>query len=249
LVQPLVDALKDKAISVRQGAAKALGAQRDARAVPALLRVLHDAAEDSGVRYAAACALGEIGEARSLDDLLAVFKNQSLPDGVRGSAAHGLALSRERRFVEPLVAVAKDGKEASDFRGRVVEAIADLDGSRAIPFLTEIATTKTEDEHVRCRAALCVVKLTEGAVDDVGIVAAIQGRYRIRGDESIHGVVVASDVLEKAALAVADHGKTEAVRAAAAALLKKWGRTVSPSTDDADRPSPGMNDAPSPRKE
>lgn len=248
LVQPLVDALKDKVVNVRQHAAKALGAQRDVRAVPALLRVLHDAAEDSGVRYAAACALGEIGEARSLDDLLAVFKNRSLPDDVRSSAADGLALSKDRRFVEPLLAIAKDGKEASDFRGDIVEAIADLDGSRAIPFLTEIATTKNEDDHVQCRAALCVVKLTEGAVDDVGIVAALQGRYRIEGDKSIHGVIVASEVLEKAALAVAEHGKTEAVRAAAAALLKKWGKAVSPSANNTDQPSPDVKDAPSPRE-
>ena len=242
LVLPLVDVLKDKAASVRQGAARALGEQGDRRAVPALLNAFRDTAEDIGVRYASACSLGKIADPPPLDGLLAILKDRSMPEAVRSGAAAGLAMSKDQRFVEPLVALAKDGREADNLRGNAVEAIADIEGSRAVPFLTRSPTVASEDAHVRCCAAMLVVKLTNGAVSDVGVVAALEGRYSTEG--SITAVVEGRKAQRKAVREVAERGRTEAVRAAATALLKKWDGGEPSSAAESKRLLPHAEDPP-----
>lgn len=231
-VSPLIAALQDGDKDVREGAAIALGHQGDHRAAPALLEVLLSGSEDAWVRFKAAVALGKIGEPRTVKAMLSVVQDRSAPEVVRRGAVRGLAASGDRDYVRPLSIFVEDGKEESNVRGEAVQAIADLDGGRAVPFLTQIAKAETQDDHVRCCAAMCVVKLTKGAIEDAGVVRGLEGRYWIT--RTISEVVKSGEEQEKAVGEIAERGKTESVRAAAKALLKKW---RDPSLEDSNAQS------------
>lgn len=73
-VEPLIIALKNPGIYVREEAAKALGKLGDRRAVQPLIDALED--PDSDVRNAAAFSLGKIGDAKAIDPLIAAMKNR-----------------------------------------------------------------------------------------------------------------------------------------------------------------------------
>lgn len=222
IVPALANALKDKAATVREAAAMALGVQREKDAVPALLNVVRSSSEDSMVRFWAAKSIGRIAGSKSLDDLVAVLNDRAVPELVRRGAAEALGIAKDRRFVEPLGAVATNDREPPDLRGTVIDAIASLDGTRAIQFLTKVAVTPAVDGHVRCCAAMQIVHLTGGAIEDVRIVHALEGRYAI--ERHMTAVVDAAGAKERAVRLITQNGKSGEVLTAAFALLKKWAR-------------------------
>lgn len=219
-VEPLLNLLSGKDLDVRTSAAEALGKQGDPRAVPALLKILRDASEHSYVRMASGRALGRIGEANSLGALVDVVNDRSVPWNVRAATARGLAISKDSRFAKPLTIVLTDRTENADFRGCIVDDLADLEGTRMVPLLTQIAIAANEDDHVRCCAAVQVARLTSGAIDQVEVVNALDGRY-FESDEPDKGQQPEWRSRREALKAIAEHGKTEAVRDAAKTRLGK----------------------------
>jgi hypothetical protein len=117
--------------------------------------------------------------------------------------------------------VAKDRAEAADVRGAAVEAIPSIEGLRATPLLTCLAKDSTDNDHVRCCAAMSIVKLTDGAIDDVGILPAFDGRYATEYSKT--ALVEAGMATKRALKRIAEHGKTEAVRATAKVMFEKYG--------------------------
>ncbi len=73
-VEPLITALKDEDISVRIGAARALGEIKDNRALEPLMVALKD--ENASVRMWAAEALGEIKDNRADEALMTALKDE-----------------------------------------------------------------------------------------------------------------------------------------------------------------------------
>ena len=72
--EPLITALKDKDISIRIGAARALGEIEDNRALEPLIVALKD--ENASVRMWAAEALGEIKDNLAVEPLMTVLKDE-----------------------------------------------------------------------------------------------------------------------------------------------------------------------------
>jgi HEAT repeat protein len=212
-VAPLIECLKDKANAVRASAARALGNQADRRAAPALLQILHDASEDKGTRFHAACSLGEIGDTGGHEALLVALNDRATPDTVRSGAAYGLGASGNVSYVQALTSVATDPRDVAEVRAYAIEGIVRLDGQKAIPLLQRLSKEGQKSEGVRCSAALCLVKLTGGAIEDVDTVTALRGPYltvwyrpqKARWD---------------ALRSVAAHGKTTETRDAATEMLK-----------------------------
>jgi len=247
-VQPLITALQDPDSNVRVAAIGALGIQRDplamqsvlgqldnedpyisiaairayvnqndSQVVPTLLRILDDSTKDKGVRGAAAIALGGIPESALHDRLLAIAKDRSAPLRLRSDALQGLVETGDQRFVEPLKKLAKERTLSG--RGSLLYALVKLDPVSAAQLLAEIAADSSEDEAIRCLAALELVSLTNGAVDDVRIVQCIDSVYAI--DDG------SASARNESIRLVAANGKTEAIRDAANSLLKKWKVTES----------------------
>jgi HEAT repeat protein len=125
-VDPLIDALKDRNLYLRKGAALALGQIKDPRAVDPLIAVLED--ESSSVRRNAAQALGEIGDPLAVDPLLNVFQDDE-DSQVRQKAAEALGKIDDVRAVEPLIAALQDTdpfipREAALALGKIGDARA-----------------------------------------------------------------------------------------------------------------------------
>jgi HEAT repeat protein len=218
-VPPLIDAMNDKTVEVRIKAAEALGEKHDRRASAILQQKVHDKSEDDRVREASASAVGSIADPNALEDLLAAARNRSLNDRVRRGATKGLGNSKEKRYFEPLVALLKDTHESEVFRGSVADYLVTLDRKRALVVLEQTAATENENEHVRCVAAMSVVEMTDGAIDNRAIVDGFRGRY-INGQSMMD---VSNDVAMKQKMlrAIVKNGKTAGVRAAGKKLLGK----------------------------
>ena len=209
VVEPLQEMLNDASESVRGDAAAALGQVPDRRVVPTLLAVLQNAKESESVRCSAAVALGKTADPSVIESLAAVLKDRGKPIELRSDAACGLGYCRDHRALEPLLGVLKSKSEpAVGVRRAAVEAIADLEGERAIPLLTQLAKERGDGYRVlqvQSQAALSLVQITHGAIDDADVAAmAIKeieaGKFFQEG--------VAHEILEMMAL----NGKTRAVR-------------------------------------
>lgn len=218
IIPPLIDALSDREDIVRRNAARALERRRDSRAVSDLLRILNNADEDPSLRFLAARALGAIAETESSDHLLVLLRDRSVPERVRIGAAEGLGLSKKARFAASLREFIKDDTQVPNVRGAAVEAIAGVEGALALSFLSELATNSNNDDHVRCCAAMEIVRLLDANVDDVRVVEALNGRYdkHFNYMDSISGSVPT----DRALLRIAEHGRTDEVRVAAIAQLR-----------------------------
>ena len=256
IVPALLEALDDKEEAVRDVAIRALGEQRDPSAAPVLLTLLRDKKQGESLRQRAAVALGKIEVAEGHDALLALLKDTKEPEGVRESAAWGLAETEDLRFVEPLIQFVKEGRGAPNvehkgteeqrafaayaavdpiprMRGKAIDTLGRLGGERARTFLAEVATDEQENEHVRCHAAVCLVTITNGALDDERIVDALSGRYWAWLGDTY--VLEAYRAVKKALNSIAENGKTDAIREAAKTLLKKRNWNKQDNNEDPDR--------------
>jgi HEAT repeat protein len=212
-VGPLIACLTDKDNVVRRNAAMSLGKQADPRAVPALLGVMRDPSERNGIRSSAARSLGQTGDASAHQALLVVLSDRLFPGEVRCGAAWGLGASGNVFFVRQLTLFATDVREATDVRAHAVDAIVRLQGKNAIPLLKSLVKQGTKDDAVRCSAAMPLVKLTNGAVEDVDTVSALRGPYLTE----VRPLKATKDALQR----IVENGKTAEVRAAAEAMLKE----------------------------
>jgi HEAT repeat protein len=215
-VGPLIACLKDKNLVVRREAATSLGRQADRRAAPALLRVLHDGAEENAMRFCAACSLGEIADPSGHEALLAVLNDRSLPDDVRCGAASGLGASGDGSYVERLTVLATEAGEARNVRAHAIEGVVRLQGQKAVPLLKSLVKKDTTDDGVRFSAAVPLVKLTSGAVDDLDTVYALRG-------PCLTEVLYPNKARTDALRSVAEHGRTAEIRATAQVVLKETG--------------------------
>lgn len=155
-VEPLISALKDSDVDVRQRAASALEKIADARAVEPFIIALKDI--DTDVRRCAASALEKIGDARAVESLIGALKDSdsdcytlaisglvklggiaveqliiALKDSdakVRYRAAFVLDRIGDARAVEPLIGALKDS--ASGVRSSAASALGNIGDSRAI---------------------------------------------------------------------------------------------------------------------
>jgi len=118
-VEPLINALKDEASSVRWEAAGALGEIGDERAVEPLINALKD--EDSDVRWKAAEALVKIGEP-AVEPLIHALKDED--SDVRAAAAMALGKIGDERAVVPLTEALED--ESYQVREAAKKALADI---------------------------------------------------------------------------------------------------------------------------
>ncbi len=103
-VAHLIDELRDLNYDAREAAARALGEQRDLRALPGLIEALRDG--HCFVRVSAARALGNIGNARAVMPLTVSLKDDDWE--VRVTAAWALGEIGVKRIEEPLIDAMSD---------------------------------------------------------------------------------------------------------------------------------------------
>ena len=103
-VAHLIDELRDLNYDAREAAARALGEQRDLRALPGLIEALRDG--HCFVRISAAKALGNIGNARAVTPLAVSLKDDDWE--VRVTAAWALGEIGVKRIEDPLIDAMSD---------------------------------------------------------------------------------------------------------------------------------------------
>jgi len=118
-VEPLIDALRENDLKVRQVAKNAL-IKLGMPAVEPLIIALKDSNQD--VRQVAAWVLGQLGDGRAVESLIAALKDSCF--GVRHPAAEALGQLGDRRAVEPLIAALKDRNK--DVRQMAAETLDKL---------------------------------------------------------------------------------------------------------------------------
>jgi HEAT repeat protein len=213
----LVKMLKDPKSGVREDVISALGDLGDRRVLPILKEIIHnsDKRVDEYLREgcAAEAALGKVGDKRDIYVLLDVLlnwlpKKYFTPTDMREGAVRGLGLLREREAIEPLEQILKD-KLGHPYRVRAgaATALADIQGRDVAPLLKQIAIDRGEHEKVRMSAAIALVEVTKGEIDDVEVVNAV----RFPSEENWDSIL----------MPIARHGKTKAVRAEAQRYLPK----------------------------
>jgi HEAT repeat protein len=233
-VEPLIDALSHQDETMRTTAAEALGIQDDRRAIAPLLARIHDHDERGDVQRIAAEALGKIGGPVVFDSLLAVlakapdFTTQR-PGAGQALNYHGEIVSRDltgRRFGavralghlgdpragEILRSVLRNGKESEPVRLAAAKSLAEIEGKHAFPLMTEFATAQSESPVFRFGIAVELVNASNGAIDELEVVAALTGWTHYGWYHAkVEGLKLAIAALES----VADRGNTQKVRSAA----------------------------------
>jgi HEAT repeat protein len=115
-VAPLIEALEDEQVIVRQGSAMALGEIGNQRALQDLVARLVD--ESHLVRQAAAIALGKLGSPEALDPLLRAIGDEN--EIVRRAVVNALGMIGDERVLPALERVAAQDVEAVAERAREV---------------------------------------------------------------------------------------------------------------------------------
>jgi HEAT repeat protein/beta-lactamase regulating signal transducer with metallopeptidase domain len=146
-VMPLVSALTDSDIGVRQSAVRALGELEDPRAVEALMNALARDA-DAKVRETAAWALGQIEDHKAVPALLDALQRDQVP-AVRKQSAWALGQIEDASSVPGLGAALRDA--TPEVRRMALWALGQIEDPRAVPFLIPALTNS--DAEVRKQAA------------------------------------------------------------------------------------------------
>jgi HEAT repeat protein len=214
-VEPLIYSLYFVHSRLYDTAIVALGEQRDQRAVPALLRIVlnnYAAVE----RRSAAAALGKIGDPQVLPTLTACIKDRyGRPAIQRGHAAEAIGVLGGTDAFDVLAKLFNDDGEPWHVRDSAAQGLAELGDPRAVELLTQVAL-KREPKQVAFWAAVSVTKLTDGAVDDAGIVRAIRAY-----SSYVDGVDILDVKKSEALDAIAEHG-TGLARFAAGGKPPVW---------------------------
>jgi len=140
-VEPLILALKDEDVVVRDVAASALGKIGDGRAVEPLINALNDV--DREVRTGAVYALGRIGDDGAVEPLVHSLRDAS--PIVRRDAAWALGEIGDGRAVEPIIQALND--EDKYVRWGAAEALGEIGDKSAIEPL--IQALRDDDPDVR----------------------------------------------------------------------------------------------------
>ena len=161
-VEELAHALDDVSLSVREGAARALGATGDVRAVPALVEKLTDPAAQIGELCAE--ALGQIGSREATSDLMASAQG---PDaGVRVASLRALARLADP-FALPVVIAALDPVHATRCEAAcaalsaMAPHLSQTEAASALPRLGYLLSQEV-DRGMRLAAARALARLAEG---------------------------------------------------------------------------------------
>jgi hypothetical protein len=148
-------AMADAEPAVRRAVARALGEQRDAKAVPVLVKALSDT--DVNVRFYAAHALGEIKDKAAAKGLLVALHDPAYH--VRDEAAWALRELRDPTVAEGLyVELARDDADVP----HVTWLIKHLAGENAVPELTKLLGHRNADVRLRALDLLVGLKTRKG---------------------------------------------------------------------------------------
>jgi HEAT repeat protein len=161
--------------------AVALGCQGDRRAVPILLEIVKVKQAGEMLQHCAARSLGRIGDPSCINQLVDVLSDRDILPGARSGAALGIADFRsvagqkidDPQVVPSLAAVLSKKNDWKEVRVAVAQALGDLGDPRALDALCGAAKSDHADQ-VGFWAAINAVKLTDGAIDDLDVLRAIQ---------------------------------------------------------------------------
>ena len=192
-----------------------------------LLEVLR---QPGHMRQSAAHSLGEIRDMRAFGSLLALMKDGEATEDERAAAALGIGLLGSRDATPALFAAAEDKSAPTMVRVEAIRAVAKLDGITSAPLLTRIAKSEGTVDEVRFSAAMELVAMTNGAIEDVAILPALKW-YVDKEHESYEGHEAVMKRRISALKKVVANGATAAIRSRAAEMLRPTGiRTqVSPT--------------------
>ncbi|HEX8142337.1 MAG TPA: HEAT repeat domain-containing protein [Pyrinomonadaceae bacterium] len=175
-VGPLIEALRSsplihrRSTKNRKGAAEALGAIKDARAVEPLIAALND---DPEVQWEAAKALGELGDKRAVEPLISLLKDRTVDWFRHAEVATALGQIGDARAIEPLIAALKHNE--GQVRRQAAEALGKFADKGAVEPL--ISLLKDSYQDVCERAATALGKIgDEGAVEP--LIAALEAASR-----------------------------------------------------------------------
>lgn len=188
--------------------------------IPFLLQVLNEPSNNSLARGAAAYFLGESRLPEAITALLAIATNRSEPSHVRACAIKGLRHVRDLHVIEAATTVLFDRTEERKVRIGAACVLSDLAGRDAVDKLAAVVRDTADDVQVRFWAAIDLVFILDGALDDVEIARALRGdppMFILRWEGLAYQQLF--DVRRAALHAVNEHGQTPAVQSVAARLL------------------------------
>lgn len=139
VVEPLIEALGDKEVTVRKYAAMVLGNLGDKRAIEELGMTLYDLHNE--VSKAAADSLSKFGSS-SVDILIEGLKHPEA--GIRVNAVGALGKIKEERVVPALINMVHDTDRS--VLKQVLQSLGGLKDQRALPALQEIASNRADRE-------------------------------------------------------------------------------------------------------
>lgn len=151
--------LRDREISVRAAAAKALGKSGQAEAVAPLVGALQD--EEMQVRFCAAWALWHLADVRAVEPLCAAL-GDSVSD-VRSAAAFALGRLGDVRAVEPLCGIVKGNDRPVRYAAAV--ALWEIGNEKTMPLRLLSVATLTPAQKLRALEALSGITYVIGGRD------------------------------------------------------------------------------------
>jgi len=189
--------LEEHAVPRLRATIQALGWQRDPRAVPALGRILENSDESDWLRHDAAISLAYIGERSTMPTLVEIVQNRALSSITRSGAVLGVGAYRpsltiaesgqlesardDARMLYLMSGILNNEDESVDLRVAAAQAMGDFGNPKAVKTLTVLASSGAPDS-VRFWAAISVVRLTDGRIDNDAVKTAIEN-YRSTDNE------------------------------------------------------------------